>query len=1087
MATLWSKFGNVLKARPGTPGPDADDERAPDVLAGVYEQHPNLSVFQQDVIEQPFPTSSPPASPSRSGRRNMFKRMSKIPPNENVDTISKNTFSKKVLSPLQTITSDYSLGRVSTDNLIRQSQDSQRPSLDSLKTPSTPTDGKGTGETKFGSLRSILKPNNAPGTGQSVRFFSRDAYRVISPDQSSASEFDDPSLLNRMQRSTSVRPSAQSVFTAAPPPPATDEPSTPGVNSMIYPIPPPELGNIFDLSSEELPTIPPGYAAPLLDSAIEISEGEEKSMSLDVVDDHHDSEDFAMADVGDVSPTVKIPGKHDRSQSFSFGQSLLQSLAESSPAIRTKSPPNRHRALSDTNIFTSMIQSPSTALPDFKPPEADINDTSNAVVTYQSPERDPFAANAMTYYTPGTMLPPSPPQSNHTRTASREEDIIWSLRTQLALQQELCAQYEVDLAARDEAVEMLNARLSDSDKELDRRRNMIRSWRKRVAELEKCVRGLEDEVDRSREESMDRSVMDEASSEALRMLQRRIGELEREKKERESREENLREQVTARTEELEKVKDELQKRDKAERELKAGIKAAKDEMELMGEQPRADEELRSLIAKSSQSAEELTERHRSAESSWEHERTELLAINDTLRNEQVSLQSQLTTLREEVVRKEEDLAVLKAELEAQWKHSEQHSEEVEKLRQDKDELAHEAEALREKLSRAEVDWDDDEGKKADLEAELEEAWALKDDLGRERDELERQLQAEQEHAEELTRALQEREDRVSNLEQECQFAMDSVKRLQENIRQRDAEISDHIRRIKESETEADDARESLTKQKRDHSRTVDEQSRRISEVVAREVEARAAMEQLVKDKAEADVQMSTLKERVNALTQELERLRRQVHELQQESADKEVKLVQCNKQVNQLKEDKNQLNISLEAKQQEVEMMKRSGIVSKAAVGATPATRAPFRRESSIFGTPGTARPPSALSDASSTGKERKAVTIRPSASAIANRRADQSMGPPSAIKARPSLTSTASATPSRLSTNLARSSSLTPIVKTHRRPSSSLESLRNKNIVSSRDSNASVSTVSEQETENADVTPVAIPKARRASVAVPS
>lgn len=86
-----------------TPSPDTDDERTPDVLASVYEQHPNLSVFHQDPTEMPFPTPSPPASPSRNGRRNMFKRMSKIPNNENVDTFSRNTLPKKVLSSLQNI------------------------------------------------------------------------------------------------------------------------------------------------------------------------------------------------------------------------------------------------------------------------------------------------------------------------------------------------------------------------------------------------------------------------------------------------------------------------------------------------------------------------------------------------------------------------------------------------------------------------------------------------------------------------------------------------------------------------------------------------------------------------------------------------------------------------------------------------------------------------------------------------------------------------------------------------------------------------------------------------------------------------
>jgi hypothetical protein len=154
-------------------------------------------------------------------------------------------------------------------------------------------------------------------------------------------------------------------------------------------------------------------------------------------------------------------------------------------------------------------------------PEADINDTSGASLVL-TPEPDPFRANATTYYTPGTMIPPTPPQSTHSRTASREEDIIWSLRTQLALHQELCAQYEIDLGARDELVQALTQRAEAAEKEKEKGRNVLRSWKKKAGELERMCHALEDEVDTSRQESMERSIMDEASGEALRMLHRQI-------------------------------------------------------------------------------------------------------------------------------------------------------------------------------------------------------------------------------------------------------------------------------------------------------------------------------------------------------------------------------------------------------------------------------------------------------------------------------------------------------------------------------------------------------------------------------------
>ncbi|KAI0790955.1 hypothetical protein C8Q75DRAFT_82775 [Abortiporus biennis] len=110
---MWSKLSNALK-RPSTPGlSDFDDEsHAPQVLAGVYEQHPNMSVFHQQQQEPqssevPFPSPSPPPSPSRSfGRRGLLKRMSKMPFNDSeVIASSPKTIGlpKKVKSSLQSI------------------------------------------------------------------------------------------------------------------------------------------------------------------------------------------------------------------------------------------------------------------------------------------------------------------------------------------------------------------------------------------------------------------------------------------------------------------------------------------------------------------------------------------------------------------------------------------------------------------------------------------------------------------------------------------------------------------------------------------------------------------------------------------------------------------------------------------------------------------------------------------------------------------------------------------------------------------------------------------------------------------------
>lgn len=634
------------------------------------------------------------------------------------------------------IASDNSLNHPIADSSMRRSQESAQPSIEGGHIPATPVDSKPFPESKFGSLRSILKPNNTPGTGQSVRFFSRDAYRVISPDQSSTSEFEDPSLVHHLQRST-PRLSVQNVFPAPPPQSSVnDDDAAPGIASLMQPIPPPELGNIFDLSAEEPPTIPV-QAAPLLDSAIEISDIDDQSMTLDTIDEKSCIEELTQTQPLSGSPTIKLPPPvPDRAQSFSFGQTLMQSIAIAEAAAAKAPPqPNRNRAMSDS-VFTALLQSPVTKHIELKRPEAEINDTSKALIAYQAPapapERDPFAANATTYYTPGTVLPPSPPQFQHSRTASKEEDKIWSLRTQLTLQSEMCAQYEVDLAARDETVEVLNVQLTEATKECERRKNIIRGWKKRVLEMEKCVHALEEELDRSREESAERSVMDEASGEALRMLHVRINELEREKMEGRNREAALRAELEAKSSELSKMQED-----------RAAPSQARDEPELVANEEseyaialsRIEEDSQIFDAKSLQ-ADALNDPGRAA-GPWNEERAELLAANAALRDEQVQLCSQIKTMQDEVDKKEDELSMLKSELEAQWQRAERHGEDMEKLQQQKEALAREAGDLRKRLSAAEKNWD--ESRRTELEAQLEEAWTAKDELEKERDEVRRYI------------------------------------------------------------------------------------------------------------------------------------------------------------------------------------------------------------------------------------------------------------------------------------------------------------------------------------------------------------
>ncbi|KZT66598.1 hypothetical protein DAEQUDRAFT_674650 [Daedalea quercina L-15889] len=986
---MWSKLSSALKHRPSTPSlADVDDEPSPskaDVLAGVYEQHPNLSVFHPEPpSDVPFPPASPTLSPATTGRKSIFKKPGKPqPPPINTQLAEQGTSSpiisplmlpKKVKSSLNLASGKYS-GSLSYGSLRSRPQEAThgaRPSQDSAvslqdtKAPVTPT-----ADARYGSVRSILRDRNTPATGQSVRFFSRDAYKVITPDVSSASsEPDEISFAARLNKAKAARPAAQELFSQT----APNTPSMlgPGMPSMLTQVPPPNMSNIFDLSTEvEMPVIPPGREVPLLDSAVEISEA-------DAPNEEEERESTPP------TPPAKT-GMHDRSHSFSFGQTVFRSLASPAEEARTSTPPpgssfskNRSRALSDT-VFHSFGSGLTKGVP-----EADINDTSALKVYSSRPsspptperpkEKDPFGAHATTFFTPGTVPPTPPDHPMHARKVSREEDNAWRLQTALALKSELCVQYETDLTARDELVALLQQRLAESEKECERRKGLVKSWRRRVAELEKCVRGLSEEVERSREEASERSVMDEASGAALREMQRKIGELERVCKERERSEESVREEMSMREEELERVKGELRMKEDSEEELQRGIRDAREEMERM----QLDLEM-SMNHGPPLPAPAKRDASGNSESAWAEERARLLAENEALRSEQTSLQAHLTDAREETLRRDSELRTLKDELEAQWRHTEEAGEQINTLTHERDSLKAEVDTLNERISTMEVEWAQGENGKAELEAEIQELLVAKEELERECRELEEQVHAADEHSNELTRALQERDAQVTALTQERQYATDRAARFEAQLKARDAEAEEMRERVREAEVAKDAAEEDVARMKREHARIVNEQSRTLQEVVAREVEARANFEALLREKGETGVELGTLRDRAGALQDEIERLRKQVHALQHESADKEVRLVNLQKQRAQDKQDLQGLNIALDSKQQELELVKRRMNV-RGTAGATPAAPSkvpPHRRESSIFGTPsvGGSRPSSVLSDTGSTMKSRFAET----------------------------------------------------------------------------------------------------------------
>ena len=505
-------------------------------------------------------------------------------------------------------------------------------------------------DTNFNSVRPILRDPHTPGTGQSVRFFSREASKVITPDQSTVSDLDHkshptipeepsvslensdqsdlpgsstpPSVKRSSSKSKSSRPTVAEIFSPLNSDKSGDsandfDVSLSSSNPMM--VPGSSVSNLFDVSPHQLDMTsfrPPGLDFDMgspdfsLDSSVNehgelLSDGgngfPRQMMSTpfkpkDVKKDKEKDVENEEASVQITAPKVvddtifhakekspKLAPLLERGQSPSFGQTMFFSMTsegdkssgtpENAIAPSTEhnlvtnefqktlptstSAKTRTRSLSDT-VFQTMLRSSSSQ----PRPEDDINDESTTgIVVYSggTSEPDPFSAHANTYYTPQTMIPTTPPKGTlkHGRKTSKEESLIISLQTQLALKTELCGHYETDLKARDELVEILGKKLANLEKDDTQRKNTLRSWKKKVQELERLCRQLEESAEDSKQERMERSVMDEASSEALRMLHRQIATLEREKNDGLMREQGFREEVEALSHEKELERDKV--------------------------------------------------------------------------------------------------------------------------------------------------------------------------------------------------------------------------------------------------------------------------------------------------------------------------------------------------------------------------------------------------------------------------------------------------------------------------------------------------------------------------------------------------
>ncbi|KAF7338621.1 hypothetical protein MVEN_02088400 [Mycena venus] len=1022
---MWTKFSSALKSKQAQDGEVleqrtealAGPSSSPSKRKGVLKLHrddgslrlnsplklPSIpkkvkSTFSLHVNTSQL-TLTPEPLPSSSSSRDLARRSSQ-------DLLSTSTAPRPKAA------------RRSSFNILL----TRRPSLDLLRSPpetprspprrEEPSDANPTrnrAATFEGSVRSILKEPNTPGTVKSVRFFARDAEDATPPHVAerqpviSRSTPPEQVFMDRLQQSGSPStsmPRCASSFRS----------NRPSVADIFAPLtdpsvqPPDLLANLFQELDVPNSNLPAALTSTPYRNGNKGSNGPSRDDTVP---------ETTTKTLRKAKRPPHPPSSHDRSASFSFGQTVFYSAANESESNRSSSGHSSLISDSDSNISSSSSQSVSrtrafsdTAFMSMlrgsspKAAETTAGESPDLAAKEENaaPDPDPFSANATTYYTPQTMINMTPPgsqsRSRHVRKASKEESLIFSLQTQLDMQTGLCGQFEADLRARDELVEALRKKLVEAEEEDAKKRKFLRTWKKKVDELEKTCRFLEDEVEGSRQESMERSIMDEASSEALRMLHRQIADLERERDAWKRTEVVLREELRRlemlageRRSEAERLRDSL------------GSLSEKQTQERM-----AEDALKSAVVALERSGREEKQRHQVVEMAWQVEKEDLQSNN-------AELYEELLVSKQRLSARDDEITELKAELDEACNRADRMARSIETTEAGKCALAMERDSLKlqvvklqEKRVRAEVA----EQKALDLEDDLQGLWDAKGSLEKERDQLKEQLKVS--------------ESRAVELRQEREHALDDLSRLEDAIRRRDLVAAEDSERHLRRATEIEELREQMNRMEREHSLALE-----------------AALQNGTKKQLEIDAQTTTLFE----LRAEIERLNGQTRELQQESADKEVQIVQITKQRAQDKQDLEGLNIALDSKQQELELLKRRlGVRSTA--GNTPSqsskpTHTHQRRESSVSVAPKMSRPSSFTSEFGvDLTRERKAsaesimktpaltksTRLNSSTSVAPTASKRGSMGPPP-LRSRSSIVGT----PTIASRTLNRSSSATVVV----------------------------------------------------------
>ncbi|KAG8860613.1 hypothetical protein FRB91_002500 [Serendipita sp. 411] len=815
--------------------------------------------------------------------------------------------------------------------------------------PGTPISKK---ERQNTSIRSILRGPNTPGTGRSVRFFSKDAYRVISPNISASASlnFDDAQESDEEDGAAN----SQGYDLISPEFHQQIEELTRDVtrsfsrgnsgsrSSSLLPLPDSSnaASNLFDISLD-MPAIPPPENATnimLSDDAIEVPDVE-----------------VAHLDEG---------GSGGHSISTVHSVAFETARATPSPSIVVKA--NTTKTPSDLKNKTSNRSSQS--VPRITTP----TQTTQTVNQGHPSESSPPTSTG--WFILSSILPSFNLRSSGGAVGARNERC---LREQLDICQKLNAQYSIDLDNRDEMVKILTTRIEDTEKELEtvyadeeEQYKLILRLKKQLMNLERaCLRLQAGMVEQSRRgplsplSSPDQSVTIEASSNTVKILRFRVKSLEQE--------------AITTTDELATAREEVDI-------LRSQLRQAQA---LGGNEPdvSSTQEVRQLkeeIARLQNVNDEQRESHERELAILQKEKDDFLAKGNSTGE-----------------RGGDQTRMLQQELESQWDRTEKAMEEIKELKKRNQELETIVQHYQDNSERSGISERSAQGHQS-----LSNQQALKEEKERAFEE----LQASRQHVEDLMASHLDLQRKLEEVQQEQVFAAENAEQLEQFLTSRDQEIETLEDKCQQQFTELESLRGRLKNNEKEYTRQLADRTRHIQDLEMQLQISNERSDLILNDTAERDVYLTTLEEKANGRLEENERMRRRVHDLEQESAAKEMRLVELSKDNERVKDDNANLNIALDAKQQELELIKRR-LQVKGTGGMTPAPSRTGPRESITFGM--TPRPfglnkMMAETPASAFKATPRGNSVLPSSLTMGSRafRNDTKLGPPTFNKPRESL-----------------------------------------------------------------------------------